>query len=487
LRDGGFLRGRTAVLPLKCKREFTSRVALILVSNSRRELLDDECVGMKPLQVVIGCGKTGRAVTEFLLNQRFPVIMMDSRAHPPEFDKAAFEGRQVPVHLGRFDEDTLACADRIILSPGIDPRTFSSYTDGDPRYIAEAELLASVAKQPIVAITGTNGKSTVTGLVGAMAEAAGLTVGLGGNYGTPSIALWREEEPDVYVLELSSFQLEFCKTLKPSVACVLNVTADHLDRHGDMETYTQIKQSVYTGARKAVYNREDPRTKPTNAIPSVHFGADAALSAADYGIADQDGKTVLMHGDTPIIATDEIQLFGRVNWTNALAACAIADSLGTIPLKAQQQALRSFKGLDHRLCSVRAVDGVKWYNDSKGTNVGAAIAAIQGLGAVMQGKIILIAGGQAKGASFSPLSEVAKEHLKTVVVIGEAAHAIADALDNVVPVKFADSLEDAVNIANACATPGDAVLMSPACASFDNFKNYQDRGNQFTQFVKGLS
>jgi UDP-N-acetylmuramoylalanine--D-glutamate ligase len=340
-----------------------------------------------------------------------------------------------------------------------------------------------------VAITGTNGKSTVTTLVGEMAKAAGFRVAVAGNIGTPVLDLLDDEHQyDLWVLELSSFQLDLTFSLSPVVATILNVTPDHLDRHHTLEAYIQAKQRVYHRAKTALFNRDDRYTTPTNqddfSQQRISFGQNSPTSG-NWGLINQDNKIYLAKGNDCLLSAESLLIKGVHNWLNALASCALADAAG-ISIQHIIKVLKTFGGLPHRCQWVRTLDGVEWINDSKGTNVGATISAINGIGGSMQGKIVLIAGGQGKGADFHELAQPIADFVRSIVLIGEDADKMEAELAHVVPIVRASSLEGAVTIARTQAKPGDVVLLSPACASLDMFRDFNHRGDVFASSVVGL-
>ena len=351
---------------------------------------------------------------------------------------------------------------------------------------------------PIVAITGSNAKSTVTTLVGEMAKAAGIDAGVGGNLGTPVLDLLEGGEKALYVLELSSFQLETTDKLRAAAATVLNVSPDHMDRYPTISDYHAAKQRVYRGCKVAVYNFDDHLTLPLvpDGTPQVAFRL-GRPDLKQFGLLQHEGALWLAKGPQPLLATGEMKLKGSHNHANALAALALGEAVG-LPMLAMLQTLRSFGGLEHRCQWIRDLDGVSYYNDSKGTNVGATLAAIEGLGPELAneggGKIVLIAGGDGKGAEFDALATPMQQWGRAAILIGRDREAIAQALaasvDSSVdsPVDFAreDTLEAAVLRAQKLAQPGDLVLLSPACASFDMFKGFEHRGDCFVAAVEQL-
>jgi UDP-N-acetylmuramoylalanine--D-glutamate ligase len=386
-------------------------------------------------------------------------------------------------------------AQRIVVSPGIslrDPHIAAAKQRGADIF-GDIELFAHHADAPVVAITGSNGKSTVTTLVGDMAKAAGLNVKVGGNLGTPALDLLQktEERTDFYVLELSSFQLETTRSLNAYAAVVLNVSPDHMDRYRDIDEYAAAKQSIYQGDGVLVVNGDDAwvvamesAAKQQNARRRVIRFTLQPPKEDEFGIHTMDdGEQWLAVGDDRLLNTQALRIAGKHNQANALAALALGDAMN-IPRNIMLDVLREFPGLPHRTQWVATIGGVNWYNDSKGTNVGATVAAVAG----MPGSKVLIAGGDGKGADFTPLKTMAIHHdVKAIVLIGRDGPVIAKALDGAVPISYATDMLDAVSQAQGLAHPGDCVLLSPACASFDMFENYVARGNAFERAVKRLA
>lgn len=434
--------------------------------------------------VVVGLGQTGEACVRFLHRRGIAVAATDSRRRPPGASKVHDLDPAIPLHLGGFDATLLADAAEIVVSPGVsleEPALRQARLCGVP-VISEIELFARQARAPVVAITGSNGKSTVTTLVGEMAGEAGKRAGVGGNLGTPALDLLDDPEPDLYVLELSSFQLETTHSLSPAAAVVLNVSADHMDRHGDVETYAAIKARVYHGDGVMVVNRDDARVaamaRRGRAVRP--FGL-AAPSQEGYGILRSGGRDWLARDRDALLPVDSLALQGRHNQLNALAALALAESVG-LPSDACLRVLQRFTGLPHRMQWLGDRAGLRWINDSKATNVGAALAAVEGL----DGPLVLIAGGQGKGADFTPLVEPLARKARAVVLVGDDAPILARALGDRVPQVRARDMDDAVARACEVAQVGDTVLLSPACASFDQYAGYEARGRAFADAVGRL-
>ena len=411
---------------------------------------------------------------------------MDSRAEPPQAGRLRAELPDVHVHTGGFDIGLLRRAERIVLSPGvaIDHPAVRDAAAHGVDVLGEVELFASAVNAPVAAITGSNGKSTVTALIGDMLRADGRDVEVGGNLGPNALELLRDPAPDVYVLELSSFQLESTRSLTPAVAAVINLSADHMDRHVDLEAYGAAKARIFRGADVAVINLDDEHVRAMD-VGSAHVRG-FSLHGADGARASLRGnvdKAVLCVDGVDVMAASEVPLVGRHNLANVLAACCVASALGVSPA-AMRRATHAFRGLAHR-CELVAVErGVRYVNDSKGTNVGACVAAIEGL---QNGRnVVLIAGGIGKQQDFSPLHGPVDRHVHTVVLIGADAPAVAAALPTTVRCLHADDLSHAVREAKSVAVAGDCVLLSPACASFDMFENYAARGESFRRAVQEM-
>ncbi len=455
--------------------------------------------------VIVGLGKTGLSCARYLAARAVPLAVTDSRAHPPGLACLQQELPQVALFMQGFDAQILARAEQIVVSPGVslkEPIIAAAVARGIP-VLGDIELFARHARAPVIAVTGSNGKSTVTTLVGLMAGRAGLDVQVGGNLGTPALDLlvapgilppatlghpWpaQDSEPDLYVLELSSFQLETTYSLNADAAVVLNVTPDHMDRYADLDEYARAKARVYNGDGIMVINADDPLVS-SMAYPErrvIRFGL-AAPAHDDFGLRSRGGEIWLAHGEHYLMPVHELRIKGSHNVANALAALALGTALH-LPLDAMLNALREFPGLPHRSQWVAEQNGVAWYNDSKGTNVGATLAALQGLATApgnCNGKVVLIAGGDGKGADFSPLRQTAAEHARAAVLIGRDAPLIESALQGVVPVVHARDMRTAVQAAHELAQPGDQVLLSPACASFDMYSGYEERGQIFVAAI----
>lgn len=440
------------------------------------------------LKVVAGLGISGVSSVNFLHEQGYRVAVTDSRAVPPGHDQIPAE---VQTRFGALDLELLLQAEEIILSPGLAPQLpeiQQAIAHGIP-VIGDIQVLRRATTVPIVAITGSNAKSTVTTLFGQMAKDAGKRVAVGGNLGRPGLDLLKDE-PELLVLELSSFQLETTSHLNAEVAVVLNMSEDHLDRHGDMLGYHQAKHRIFQGVKKVVYNRDDGLTRPLvpDNTPMQSFGLNAP-DINQYGVLREDDGTMwLARGRNRLIKSTELYIQGTHNIANALACLALGEAIG-LPLDSMLETLKQFKGLEHRCEYVKTVHDVRYYNDSKGTNVGATLAAIDGLGAAIQsqhGQVVVILGGQGKGQDFSLLRPSVEKYVKTAILMGEDAQQIEQALQGTASMVHVSTLQDAVTQAQQHAQANDVVLLSPACASFDMFKGYPDRGHQFVACVNAL-
>lgn len=428
--------------------------------------------------VIIGLGLTGLSCVDFFLAQGVTPRVMDTRLSPPGLDKLP---ETVECHLGSLDDGWLQAADLIIASPGMalaHPSLMDAAAAG-VEIIGDIELFCREAKAPIVAITGSNGKSTVTTLVGEMAKAAGWAVGVGGNIGLPALTLL-QHPAQLYVLELSSFQLETTHSLKAAAATILNVTEDHMDRYPlGLQQYRAAKLRIYENAAVCVVNADDALTMPVRGADKrcISFGADVG----DYHLNRQQGSTWLRADGEKVLNADEMHLVGQHNYTNALAALALADAVG-LPRATSLKALTTFSGLAHRFQLAWQHNGVRWINDSKATNVGSTEAALNGL--QVQGTLWLLLGGDGKSADFSPLARYLQGDNVRVYCFGRDAAALAD-LRPEISVRT-ETLQQAMEQIAVQLQPGDMVLLSPACASLDQFRNFEQRGDLFVQLAKEL-
>lgn len=436
-------------------------------------------------RVVVGLGSTGLSCARFLQQRGVPFAVVDTRAEPPGLAELRREMPGVEVYAGDYPQELFRAAAEVIVSPGVGmatPIVRAAQAAGVP-VVGDIDLFMREATAPVVGITGSNAKSTVTELVGQMARDAQRNVGVGGNLGTPALALLAPER-ELYVLELSSFQLERSQRLGLAVAAVLNISADHLDRHGTMRGYRAAKHRIFNGCGKAVVNPDDAMTVPLPGTDEeVVTWRMAEPQAGGFGLRQIDGVEFLCQDEQALLPVAGLRLAGRHNVANALAALALGHAAG-LPLAAMTATLRSFKGLPHRCELVAEIDGVRYVNDSKGTNVGATEAALRGLGGARD--VLLIAGGQGKGADFTQLQAAVAQHCKLLLLLGEDAPLLAQALSPSAPVLMVSSLAEAVSAAAARASRGDVVLLSPACASFDMFSGYAERGNTFAARVRDL-
>lgn len=448
-------------------------------------------IGSSCNRVIIGLGKTGLSCARYLYSRGLPFRVIDTRQAPPGIEELCQQFPDIRVHTGGFNEDWLTAADELVISPGIslsEPAIARAIHQGAVA-VGDIELFCREVNdrfpdRPLVAITGSNGKSTVTTLMGEMVRESGLTPGVGGNIGTPALDLLEREDVDVYVLELSSFQLETTDSLRATAATVLNLTPDHMDRYATLADYHKAKQRIYRGCATAVFNRDDPLTSP---LLPVTAGATAFSSRIpDLGqmglLVDEEG-TWLCRGLEKRVNVSLMRLKGRHNQLNALAAMALGEAIG-LEVDAMARAIIHFPGLPHRCQWLAEFQEVNWFNDSKATNVGAAVAAIEGLGEGLDGQIVLIAGGDGKGADFSELRPAVAKHVSHLVLIGRDASLIEQAVDGASRVHHAGSLDEAVSLAGEVAGSGDAVLLSPACASFDMFNSFEHRGELFAERVR---
>ena len=436
--------------------------------------------------LVVGLGKTGLSCARFLLKQGFEVAVIDSREKPPGLDAVREELPELPLFLGHFNHPAVHSADSLVVSPGVplSERIVAEAIQQGKPVMGDIELFARYADAPVAAITGSNGKSTVTTLLGEILREEGIQAGVGGNLGEPALDLLGKGA-ELYVLELSSFQLDTTDSLSPCVATVLNISPDHMDRYADLDAYMDSKARIYRKAENRVFNGDDSAVMAMAEVREEDrvFTLNEP-TGNQYGLKKRDGKPWLYRGDEPFLAASELLIPGRHNLANALAAIAMADVLG-IDDQSQWTVLRQFRGLAHLTQLVAEHQGVRWYNDSKGTNVGATAAALDGLvSGDSDGRVVLIAGGDCKGADFSELAPVAARTARALVLIGRDAPMIEVALRGRVPMVKARDMAEAVAMAAGQARPGDAVLLSPACASFDMFNNYMHRGDVFCKAVK---
>lgn len=436
--------------------------------------------------IIFGLGDTGLSCARFLARHGIPFAAIDTREHPPAAAALMAAFPDARVVTGLTDPALIVQCEQLLLSPGV-PRghaVVEAALERGIEVIGDIELFARHARAPVLAVTGSNGKSTVVTMVTAILTAAGLDVRTGGNIGTPALDLLGATEPDCYVLELSSFQLESTRTLAPVAAALLNVSPDHMDRYATFADYVKTKLSIANRAQTFVVNFDDPALRAAQTPATVRGFSLQGAAGASYGCEHADGAAWLVAHGERVIRVDEIAAAGQHNRINALAAIALTDAMA-VPRGAQRDALMAFSGLPHRCQTVRVHNDVEWIDDSKGTNVGATCAAITGVFAARSG--VLIAGGQGKGADFAPLATALSGRVRSVVLIGQDAAAIARAVEPVVDVQFALDMRAAVTAAATLARPGDAVLLSPACASLDMFANFAARGDAFAAAVNELA
>ncbi len=441
--------------------------------------------------VIIGLGITGLSCARYLAVKGIEFMVADTRLKPPCLLELHKELPAITVLLGPLDANMLSNANLLVISPGIsiaEPAIKQAIKAG-VEICSDIDLFCKEVSAPIIAITGSNAKSTVTTLVGDMAYKAGINVGVGGNLGVPVLDLLTQGPHELYVLELSSFQLELTHNLKAEVAVILNLSPDHLDRYPSMSEYLNAKQRIFFGCKQVIENRDDINTINSceHTVKKYSFGL-SVPEKNEFGLVDNGVSEYLAFSNECLISVDELKIKGRQNVSNALAALAIGNAV-ELPMPTMLETLKEFKGLPHRCQLVKTKEDVCFYNDSKGTNPGATIAALEGLGKSIDGKIILIAGGEAKRATFSDLASVIGVYCSSVILIGCDAEIISKAIyaqfENF-NVLHADGMLEAVLEAFAQAQSGDVVLLSPACASFDMFRDFEARGDAFVNAVEQL-
>ncbi len=452
-----------------------------------------ESLGITPQSrvIVVGLGITGLSVVRYLLQQGIIPTVVDSRQQPPGLDQLHQDVQrqwpQLQIVCGAHAFDNLQVATHLIVSPGVSLKTaeINQASLAGISILNDIDLFADAASAPIIAITGSNGKTTVTTLVGKMIESTGRTAAVGGNIGTPVLDLLQSTEPDVYVLELSSFQLETTRHLQPAAAVVLNISADHMDRYDDLEDYARAKARIFNDAEVIIDNFNQPSFSQLgntnqNSNNQRYFGVTENKSC-HFRLGLIENHEWLFAYEQPLMPVSEVAMQGRHNLSNALAALALVDSVD-MQTKATLDVLRQFSGLPHRMEAVRELNGVQWINDSKATNIGACEAALLG----MTKRVILIAGGDGKGADFSELSTTVNTKVSELIVLGKDADRLQIALHAFVNIHRVNTIEQAVKLAADLAQSDDVVLLSPACASLDQFENYQARGDAFIHAVMEL-
>lgn len=463
--------------------------------------------GSRTTTVIVGLGKTGLSCARFLAARGEQFVVVDSRKEPPYVKQLLNVAPNVECYFGKFEPFIFEQAKRLIVSPGVSIKEtlISDAVAQGAEVLGDIALFAEYAQAPIIGITGSNGKSTVTALLGEIAKHSGLNVVVGGNIGVPALELLsannvsplmqgqsqKNESPvDFYVLELSSFQLETTLHLNAHAAVVLNISEDHMDRYANIQEYIDAKRNVYNGCRHIIFNRDDAlvtrmmqdmEDRSAQSVSSVGLGEPA--SDSEYGVKKTGDELWLVRGQDKLVAVNQIKLPGQHNLFNVLTAIALANTM-QLEIEATEKALSTFSGLPHRMQLVATINDVQWFNDSKGTNVGATVSAIAG----MPGSKILIAGGEGKDADFEPLREaIIANNVRLVILIGRDAGIIENAISGVVKTEHSDSLPAAVKLAHQQAKVQEKVILSPACASFDMFKDYEHRGDVFMEAVRSLA
>ncbi len=444
--------------------------------------IEVDSVLAKHTTIVVGLGKTGLSCARYLAEQGDRVIVTDSRERPPGMSELRRVRPDIEMRLGGFEESLLSLADRLVVSPGVslDEPFIAAAIRRNLAISGDIDLFAAAADAPVVAVTGSNGKSTVTTLVAAMMRKAGRKVLSGGNIGVPALDLLKQPVPDYYVLELSSFQLDCSSKLAASVGTVLNVTADHLDRHGSLEAYAAAKARVYRNCGVAVYNRDDSRVVAMveGQPASISFGLDAP-AVGQYGVINRRNTSWIARGSRLLMPIRSLRVNGDHNVANVLAAMAVGEGAG-LPRDAMLAAAQEFRGLPHRTQWVSDAGGLQWVNDSKGTNVGAAVAAIGSI----RGRLVLVAGGDGKGADFAPMAEALHRKARAVVLLGKDADPLAELFGQRCPVRRVASMDEAVIAAAELAEAGDTVLLSPGCSSLDMYASFESRGDAFVAAIR---
>lgn len=462
---------------------------LTMQDNNKQQICPDIFAGKRVL--VIGLGKTGMSCVRFLYARGVELAVTDSRIKPPALQELKDSYPDVAVFLGGFDSQAIASSDILLVSPGVPVgnEMIAQAKEQGKEIIGDIEIFSRCNTTPVVAITGSNGKSTVTTLVGEMARLSKRKVQIGGNIGVPVLELLDTvTDTELYVLELSSFQLETTYNLNAAACVILNISEDHMDRYSSLDAYAAAKANIFQGSGAVIINRDDPCVVSLASTVSARrriyaFTLNEPDDENTFGLVAQDGELWLAKGKQLLLPVSRIKIKGRHNVANALAALALGDAM-QLPMPAMLEALQTFPGLPHRTQWVTEHEGVNWFNDSKATNVGAAIAAIDGLPAE---KLVVLMGGQGKGQDFAPLKNILAPRARHVLLYGEDAGLIEQALGSAVPNSRVANLAEAVIRARQLAQPGDAVLLSPACASFDMFDGYEHRGNIYMQLVKEVT
>ena len=439
---------------------------------------------LKPWQniesvVVVGLGLTGASVVRHLLSlpKSLTIKVIDTRDKPPGSESLP---KNVELVCGGWPESWLIDVDLIVVNPGIalsTPQLQQAINVGIP-VIGDIELFAWQVDKPVIAITGSNGKSTVTDLAGVVANASGVKTAIGGNIGVPALDLL-DQDADLYVLELSSFQLETTSSLSLVACAFLNLSEDHMDRYSDMEAYRQAKLRIFAHAQACVVNADDPATYPEQQDKRmIEF---SLQRQTEYHVKSVDGREFLCHRDLAILAADELSLVGRHNMANALVVLALLKEAG-VDVAEGLDALKAYTGLTHRCQLIANKQGVKWVNDSKATNVASTLAALSGLS--LPGKLYLLVGGDGKGADFSELEPALNPLDVQLCCFGQDGRRFMSLTHDS---KYFETLADIIKWVSCRAQCGDMVMLSPACASFDQFENFMVRGETFTALVKQLA
>lgn len=438
--------------------------------------------------VVLGLGASGYSSVRYLSEMGIDVSVQDSRDNPPYLMPLKDSDLDLNVQCGSFDLSELDDADLVVVSPGVSLKE-PLIKEADHRGIeilGDIELFARACTKPVIGITGSNGKTTVTTIVGELLKDQGIEVIVAGNIGKPVLETLKEPTPEVYVLELSSFQLETTSSLDCVAAAILNISADHMDRYENLENYLYAKLRILKNANRLLLCRDDPVLSSIRTYDNVQtqtFGLNKPPTTEDYGVVkNHESGDWIVRGESKLISTKDLSVTGKHNELNIVAAIALMEMAGYAITSDSKEKLKTFIGLPHRCERILDKDGIVWINDSKSTNPGSTIAALSGI----DKPIILIAGGQSKGADFTDLANAIQRFVRQVILIGVDRSSIAIPIDNRVPVTFADDLQQAVLLASRWAQHGDAVLLSPACASFDMFSDFEERGNIFRKFVGEL-
>src|SRR3989338_1063871 len=436
------------------------------------------------IHLVVGLGATGFSCVRYLMSKNIPVVVVDSRDHPPQLSDCKKAFPTIKIVLGKFQEDLFLQASAVVVSPGVslEAPCIKKCIDNKIPVMGDVEIFARDATVPIVAITGSNGKSTLTVLMGELIKNAGKKAIVCGNIGLPVLDALMQPVPDFYVVELSSFQLDTTHSLTATVAVVINVSPDHMDRYATVDDYRQSKQKIYLNCEHAVVNADEPEI--WNSLQFKNLPLEFTLQKPhqnQWGLCDG----FLVRGDKKVISVTDLLLQQRHNNQNFLAALAMGSIL-KLPMEKMLEVLRSFSGLEHRCQLVKKINEVAWYNDSKATNVGAAIAAIESMGQSLCGNLILLAGGDSKGVSLTPLQNPIRQYVSHVFLYGKDADLLENALHGCAVVTRVTCLREAVTEAQKIAKRGDVVLLAPACASLDQYENYAERGRDFVNAVERL-